>query len=179
MGSAMLAVDTYMLVFRIVHIVAGTIWVGSLFLVVVFIQPVAATMGPAGAPFMSELRRRRLVDFILADAVLTVVGGSFVYWHDWHTYPRFRDWISTSFGATLTVGALLALSVIGIGVLVSRPSIGRLVALGRQVADAGGSASPMVAARIAATQRRLKVAERASLVLTLLAVVAMASARYI
>ncbi len=175
----MLAADVYMVVFRIVHIVSGVVWVGSLFVVVVYIQPIAAAIGPAGTPFMSELRRRRLVDAILAIAVVTVAGGLFVYWHDWHTYPSFGDWISSTFGATLTVGALLAISVIGIGTLVSRPSIGRLVALGRQVAEAGGPPSPEVSAQIAATQRRLMLAERVSLALTLLAAVAMASARYL
>ncbi len=175
----MLASGAYMVVFRIVHIVAGAIWVGSLFVVVAYVQPSAAAIGPAGAPFMSELRRRRLVDVILAVALVTVLGGLFLYWHDWHTYPSFGDWIGSSFGATLSVGALLAISVIGIAVLVTRPSIGRLQALGRQAADTGGAPSPELAAQIGAIQRRLQVAERVSLALTLLAAVAMASARYL
>jgi len=175
----MLAADAFMVVFRIVHIVAGVIWVGSLFVVVVYVQPSAAAIAPAGAPFMAELRRRRLVDVILAVALVTVGGGLFLYWHDWHTYPSFGDWISSTFGATLTVGALFAISVIGVAVLVTRPSIGRLQALGRQVADAGGAPSPELAAQIAAIQQRLKVAEQVSLALTTLAVVAMASARYL
>ena len=89
----MLATDASMVFLRIVHIVTGVIWVGSLFVVVVFVQPSAATLGAAGAPFMSELRRRRFVDVVFIDAVFTVVAGSFLYWHDWHTYPSFGDWI--------------------------------------------------------------------------------------
>ena len=58
-----------MIPLRIVHIVTGVIWVGSLFVVVVFVQPSAATLGPAGAPFMSELRRRRFVDVVFIDAL--------------------------------------------------------------------------------------------------------------
>ncbi len=57
----MLATDASMVILRVVHIVTGVIWVGSLFVVVVFVQPSAAALGPAGAPFMSELRRRRFV----------------------------------------------------------------------------------------------------------------------
>ncbi len=87
------------------HIATGVIWVGSLFVVVVFIQPSAATLGPAGAPFMSELRRRRFVDVVFIDALFTVLAGAFLYWHDWHMYPSFGDWIGSSFGTWLTVGA--------------------------------------------------------------------------
>src|SRR6059058_6296106 len=119
----MLAADAPMVFLRIIHIVTGVIWVGSLFVVVVFVQPSAATVGPAGAPFMSELRRRRFLDVVFIDAVFTVVAGSFLYWHDWHTYPSFGDWIGSHFGAALTVGALLALSGLGIAALVTRPTI--------------------------------------------------------
>ena len=175
----MLSTDAYMVTLRIVHIVTGVIWVGSLFVVVVFVQPSAAALGPAGAPFMSELRRRRFVDVVFIDALFTIAAGSFLYWHDWHTFPSFGDWIGSNFGAALTVGALLAISAIIIAGLVTRPTIGRLVSLGKQVAESGGTPSPELAARIGALQRRLVVAERVSFALVLLAVVAMASARYI
>ena len=175
----MLATDVSMVLLRIVHIVTGVIWVGALFVVVVFVQPSAATLGPAGAPFMSELRRRRFVDVVFVDAVFTVVAGSILYWHDWHTYPSFGDWIASTFGAALTVGALLAISGLGVAASVTRPTIARLVSLGTQVARSGGVPSPESAATIGALQRRLVVAERVSFSLVLLAVVAMASARYL
>lgn len=175
----MLATDPIILTLRIVHIVTGVIWVGSLFVVVVFVQPSAATLGSAGAPFMSELRRRRLVDVVFIDALFTVVAGAFLYWHDWHGYRSFDDWIGSNFGAALTVGALLAISGLGVAALVTRPTIVRLVSLGKQVAESRGTPTPELAARIGALQRRLVVAERVSFALVLLAVVAMASARYI
>ncbi len=175
----MLAADAPMVFLRIVHIVTGVIWVGSLFVVVVFVQPSAATLGAAGAPFMSELRRRRFVDVVFIDALFTVVAGSFLYWRDWHTYPSFGDWLGSSFGASLTVGALLAISGLGVAAIVTRPTIGRLVSLGKQVAESGSTPSPETAAQIGGLQRRLVVAERVSFSLVLLAVVAMASARYL
>jgi uncharacterized membrane protein len=175
----MLASDAYMIVFRVVHIATGVIWVGSLFVVVVFVQPTAGTLGPAGTPFMSELRRRRFVDVVFADAVFTVAAGSFLYWRDWHTYPSFHRWIGSGFGTTLTIGAVLAVSGLTVAATVTRPTIRRLVSLGRRMADSGGTPSPGDAARIGTLQRQLVVAERVSFALVLLAVVAMASARYV
>lgn len=175
----MLAADTSIVLLRIVHIGTGVIWVGSLFVVVFFVQPSAATLGPAAMPFMSELRRRRFVDVVFIDAVFTVVAGAFLYWHDWHLYPSFGDWTATTFGKALTVGALLAISGLGVAGSVTRPTIRRLVEAGQQVATSGGPPAPEVAARIGGLQHRLVVAERVSFTLVLLAVVAMSSARYL
>ena len=175
----MLAIDTSIVILRLVHIVTGVIWVGSLFVVVVFLQPSAAALGPAGAPFMSELRRRRFVDVVFIDALFTVAAGLFLYWRDWHQHPSFGDWVGSSFGASLTVGALLAIAGLGVAASVTRPTIVRLVAVGKQVAESGGPPTPETAARMGGLQRRLVVAERISFSLVLLAVVFMASARYI
>jgi hypothetical protein len=128
---------------------------------------------------MSELRRRRLVDVVFVDALFTVVAGSFLYWHDWHIYPTFNDWIGSSFGVSLTVGALLAISGLAVAATLTRPTIGRLVSLGKQVAESGVAPSSETAEQIGAVWRRLVIAERVSFSLVLLAVVAMASARYI
>jgi hypothetical protein len=128
---------------------------------------------------MSELRRRRFVDVVFIDALFTVAAGLFLYWRDWHQRPSFGDWIGSSMGTALTVGGLLAIAGLGVAASVTRPTIGRLVSLGRQVAEAGAPPPPEMGARIGALQRRLVVAERVSFSLVLLAVVAMASARYL
>jgi hypothetical protein len=176
----MLAASWYMVVFRIVHIGAGIAWVGSVFLFVVFVQPSAAAIAPAGAPFMAELLgKRRMVDRIIALGVLTVIGGLFVYWKDWHEFASFGDWIGSSFGITLTIGAIAALTALAIGVLGTRPNVMRFLALGRQVAESGGPPSPEVAAEMGAIQGRLKIYARVGLALLVVAVVAMAIARYV
>lgn len=176
----MLAVNGFMVVFRIVHILAGVFWVGSVFLFVVYLQPSAAAVGPAGAPFMGELLgKRRLIDGILTLAVISVTGGVLIYWHDWHLYGSFGHWIGSTFGRVLTVGALAAIAAMGIGFSVTRPNVRRLMALGRQVADSGGPPSPEVAAEMGAIQVRLKTYARVSFALLVLAVLAMSTARYL
>jgi hypothetical protein len=175
-----LATSWYMVVFRIVHIGAGVLWVGSVFLFVVYVQPTVAAIAPAGAPFMAELLgKRRLVDRIIALALTTVVAGLFLYWHDWHQYPSFGDWIGSEFGASLTVGFVAAVAALSIGIGVTRPGVARLLALGRQAAEAGGAPAPEVAAEMGTVQGRLRRAARTSLALLLLAVLTMAVARYL
>lgn len=176
----MLATYWFMVVLRIVHIVAGVFWVGSVFLFVTFIQPSAAAIAPAGAPFMTELLgKRRLVDRIIGLAVVTIAAGLVLYWHDWHLLPSFGDWISSRFGATLTVGMLAAISALAIGLAVTRPNLMRFLALGRQVAESGAPPTPEVGAEMGAIQSRLKTAARVSFGLLVVAVLTMSIARYL
>ncbi len=174
----MLAESVYLLVFRIVHIAAGVAWGGAVFLFVVFVQPSAAALGPAAAPFMAELLgKRKLVDWILLVATITIAGGLFLYWHDWHDYGSFGDWVGLTYGLVLTVGALAAIVAFLIGLFGTRPGVTRLMALGRQAAEAGGP-TPELAAEIQRLQARLKVLARTSLAFLAIAVIAMATARY-
>jgi uncharacterized membrane protein len=176
----MLAVSAYLIVFRIVHILAGIAWAGSVFMLVLFVQPTVAAIAPAGAPFMAELLgKRRLVDTLIGLGSTTVIGGLFLYWRDWHDFGSFGTWISSRFGATLTAGAVAAILALAIGIFGTRPNVTRLLSLGRQAAEAGGPPSPEMAAEIARTQVLLRNFARASLGLIVLASLGMAIARYL
>jgi uncharacterized membrane protein len=176
----MVAASAYMTLFRIVHIMAGIAWGGAVYLLVVYVQPSAAAIGPAGAPFMMELLgRRRLVDGLIGLGSATVIGGLFLYWHDWHLYGSFGDWIGSRFGAAITIGAVSAILALGFGIFGTRPNVKRLIAMARQAAEAGGPPSPEVAQEIARTQRLLKIFARTSLGLIALAALAMAIGRYL
>jgi hypothetical protein len=171
--------SVYLIVFRTIHILAGIAWGGAVFLFVVFVSPSAAAIAPAGAPFMRELLvRRRLVDVLLGLATTTIVGGAFLYWHDWDVTGSLGDWIGSSFGAWLTVGMVAAIVAFAIGLLVTRPTVQRMLALGAAIAQAGGEPTPEQGREMQAVQRRLTVAARTSLALIVVAAFTMATARY-
>ena len=176
----MLATSVYMTVFRIVHVLAGIAWGGSVYLLVLYLQPTSAALGPAAAPFMTELLgKRRLVDGIIGLGSATVIGGLFLYWHNWDIYGSFGDWISSRFGASITVGAVCAIVALGFGIFGTRPNVQRLLALGRQAAAAGSPPSPELAQEIARTQRLLKIFARVSFTLIAVAALTMAIGRYL
>jgi uncharacterized membrane protein len=175
----MVAASAFLVTFRIIHIVAGVAWAGSLFLFVVFIQPSSAAIGPAAGPFMQELLvKRRLPDRILALAGVTILGGLVLYWHDWQAYPSFADWIDTRFGLVMTIGGLLAIATAAIGLFGTRPTVGRFMALNRRAAEAVGPPPPELADEIQKTGALLRTLARTSLALLTLSVIAMATARY-
>ena len=57
----MLAANLFMIVFRLLHIVAGVLWVGSAFLFVGFIGPSAAEVGPSAGPILHAAVKKRKV----------------------------------------------------------------------------------------------------------------------
>ncbi len=157
----MIGTSVYMLVFRLIHIAAGVAWAGSVFLFVVFVQPSAAAIAPAGAPFMAELLgKRKLVDRILGLAAATIVGGLFLYWKDWQLYGSLGDWAGSRFGLGLTIGAISAIVAFLIGLLGTRPGVERLMALARQAAAAGRPPTPELRP-IERAQRRVRSNVRA------------------
>ena len=175
----MIAASTYMVVFRILHIAAGVAWAGSVFLFVILVQPSAAAIGPAASPFMMQLLgKRKLVSWLLSLAGTTIAAGLFLYWKDWHDYGGLGDFVSSGFGLGLTLGALAAIGAFLIGLLGTRPNVARLLALAARAAASEGPPPPEVAKEIPKVQARLKALGRTALALIVLAVLAMATARY-
>jgi hypothetical protein len=170
--------DTYMVVLRIVHILAGVFWVGAAFTVILFIQPTAREVGPAAGPFMTHLAgSKRLIDFVLGAGGLTVLAGLLMYWRV--SGGLDPDWIGSATGIALTVGALCAIGALAIGGSVIRPGIVATLAIGREVSARGGPPTPEQATQLQAIQRRSHSAGQVIVPLLIVAVAAMASARYL
>jgi hypothetical protein len=175
----MIGASAYMIVFRILHIGAGVAWAGSVFMLVVLVQPSAAAIGPAASPFMMELlAKRKLISWLLSLAGTTIVAGLFVYWKDWHERASFGDFVSSRFGIALTIGAVAAIGAFLVGLFGTKPNAARLIELVTRAAASEGGPPPEVAQEIPRIQARMKTLARVSFALIVVAVLAMATARY-
>ncbi len=170
--------DAYMVVLRIVHILAGVFWVGAAFTVILFIQSTAREVGPAAGPFMAHLAgKKRLVDFVLSAAALTILAGLLMYWRV--SGGLDGDWIGSAPGLSLTVGAIAAIAAFTLGLTVVRPTIMATLAIGREVAASGGPPTPEQGAQLQAYAHRSKVVGQIIVPLLTIAVIGMAIARYL
>lgn len=175
----MLAAVPFMIVFRLLHIVAGVLWVGFAGLFVGFIGPSAAEVGPSAGPLLhAVVKKRRMPKVITGLAGTTVVAGWIMWLRDMNTFGGLGDWIGSNFGLVLTIGAVLAtISAVQGAIGVGR-NVERMVDLSDRIAASGGPPSPEQQAEIVRLGGKLEKNGKIDLVLLLLAVIAMATARY-
>jgi hypothetical protein len=168
-----------MLVFRIVHIGAAVVWVGMVVFFAVFLTPTASELGPAAFPVMKELVEKRKVPKVIQSiAGVTVIGGLFLYWRDWHAYGGLGNFVGSAFGLTLTVGAISAISAFVVGNFLVAKNVERLIGVGSTVAAAGGPPAPEFVAETQQLAARIRLGSRIVLLLLAITVFAMATARY-
>jgi hypothetical protein len=160
-----------MIVLRLIHMVGGIIWVGGVFFMSFFLIPSLREAGPAGAPVMQGLMKRKifvimpvlgLIVMLVGFRMMQIVAGGFFTDYFWDSAGRWYAYSSVP----VIIGFL-------IGVFVGRPAMLKSQAL---------MASPDKDSRmpeIQALQAKSAGALRATAWLLLLGAVGMAMARYL
>ncbi len=169
--------DPLLVVLRLVHILAGTVWVGTVIFTATLLLPAVGDAGPDGGKVMAALQRRRMLDILPVLALLTLVSGFWMYFRLSGGSP---DFARSRLGMVLGGGGALALVAFLLGVLVMRPSVLRV---GNLMATAGGLPEGAERASLMAEAQRLRQRSAAAgrVVAGLLAVttILMAIARYL
>jgi uncharacterized membrane protein len=165
------------IVLRLVHILSGAFWFGSVFTNFVFVQPAALALGPEGQRVMLHvLRNRRFLDDVLGAAVLTGIAGGILFLRDsGGLQPSF---LFGAYGIGFTVGGVAGLLALLVFVFVGYPTTRRVVAIGSLLEAERRPPSLEEQALLARSQRVLKPLGVVVLVLVGIAAAAMATARY-
>lgn len=126
---------------RLIHILAGVFWVGSVLFFARFLLPTAAALGPAAGPVMEHLARvRRVPQVLLGAGAANILTGLALYWHD---SMGFRaEWLGSTPGMIFGAGAVLSIIAILIGLTVNRPTAERLGSLMGAIPASGGPLRP-------------------------------------
>ena len=168
-----------MIVLRLLHIVAGVLWVGSAFIFVGFIGPSAAEVAPSAGPLLhAAVKKRKVAKVITGLSLVTVVAGWIMWFRDLNQFGSLGNWLSSSFGLVITIGAVLATIASVEGSIGVGRNLERMVDLGDEVAASGGPPSAEQQSQMHRLGGEVEKWGRIDLVLLLLAVAAMATARY-
>ena len=171
----MMTFQTSMLVLRLVHILAGIFWAGSVVVFAAFVYPAARAAGPAGGRLMNQLmERRRLALGFTLSAAFTILSGIAMY--AMIGADSFGSWMRSPMGMTLGVRAIVAIIAAIIGGGVAAPASARLKILATTQPTPPSAAHVAEFARI---QERLGRASATSAVLLVIAATSMAIARYV
>lgn len=133
---------------RLIHIVAGGFWAGSVMLLGWFVAPAARAAGPAAGPFMQALLKRKLTTILITSGVVTVGAGMWLLAIRRPTMSRWQDW-------ALAIGASAALVALIIGIGWQRPTGAKIQAIGAQIASAGSPPTPEQGAEMGRLQAKL------------------------
>jgi hypothetical protein len=165
------------LLLRVVHIVCGVYWAGSLMFAATFLQPSVADVGPDGAKVMQAIVKRRFLDIMPIVAFLTILSGLDLY----RRVSGFNaEWMTSRPGLSLTIGAVAAIVAFIIGVSVIRPTVKRMGSLAHAAQQLPeGSERDAQLAQIQPLRRRSAMAGRWVATLLTVAVIGMAAAKYL
>jgi uncharacterized membrane protein len=168
--------DWLQIVLRVIHIGAGIFWVGSATFLLVFVEPTVRAIGPPGGSFMAHMSQvRKMPRIIAVSAIVTIVAGIWLYWRDTGGFEP--DIITTGPGIGFGIGGLAAIVAFIVGLTMVRPRVERMGALGGAMAS--GPPTPEQGQEMGALQRSLRGISIFSEVLLVIAVVAMAVARFL
>ena len=166
-----------LLTLRLIHILAGALWVGTAVVTAAFLIPTVRSLGPAGGPVMQHITQvRKLPVFFMIAGLLTVLSGIGLY--SIASGGFSNGWMRSGAGTTFGVGGVLALSAMLMGIFVAAPLAKRAAALGAAMAG-GGKPSAEQQAEMKALQAKMARGSAIAASLLVAATCAMAIARYI
>jgi uncharacterized membrane protein len=170
--------DTYMILLRLVHIVTGIFWVGSDLLMVFFVEPTVVALGPSGGAFMQRLTKNtRYAQAMPISALLTVVTGILLFSHVSGDFNR--DWLMSTSGLVLGIGSLAGILAFLDGMIFVGPTINRMEQLGHEMDEQQGPPSGDQLGEMQQLRGRLTRAYQFMIILTMVSIAGMSSARYI
>jgi uncharacterized membrane protein len=158
---------------RIIHIVAGVIWVGGSIVMTFFVGPTVGAIGEPGQKFMSHLvNNLKFSNRMAAASGLTILAGFILYALDARAGAA---WLRSSFAMGLGIGAIFALIGFVSGMMIGR-NIKAMAQLGAQMQ---GEPSSGQLTQMQALQKRQTTVSMISTWAVILATVFMAIARYL
>ncbi|MBI5960636.1 MAG: cytochrome c [Chloroflexi bacterium] len=171
-------IDTFMLVFRLIHIFAGALWFGSGVFMILFLEPTFQSTGRDGLKVMRAFFKTTRFTLVMpVAAITTTIAGLGLYYR---VSDHFNaDWMSSSSGTVLSIGVMAGLAAFVHGASVIGPTTGKLT----KMSDALGSQTEPTTDEQMAALSRLQSSSRlhgwASIVLIIIAMTCMISARYL
>lgn len=161
---------------RLLHVGSGVFWAGAMMFNTLFLLPAMQDAGPEGAKVGAGLARRGFMTVMPLVALLAILSGFYLYWQNSLGSPDyFRSVVAMTYG----VGAVAALAAFVVGITTIRPSMTRAMQLSAGAMQASGADRERMLAE--AGQLRARGAKM-SVVVTwflVIAVIAMAVARYL
>jgi uncharacterized membrane protein len=158
---------------RIIHIVAGVLWVGGTLIMTFFIVPTVGATAEAGQKFVGHLMNNlKFSNRMSAAAGSTILAGLILFGLD---ARAGATWLRSSFAMGLSIGAVFAVVGFISGIMIGRTTK-EMAQLGAQMQE---RPTPDQLTQMQVIRKRQATFSTISATTLLLAIVFMAIARYL
>jgi len=165
--------NTLIIVLRLIHIIGGAFWFGSILLLVFFIVPSIRATAETGQKFLSYFLTKTLFGRVLGlSAILTSLAGASLYWIDSRGFAS--GWMTSGPGWGFGIGGIFGI----IALIVGNRFGSNLMVLGETALQIQGSPTPEQMDKIQVAQKQLGVLVPISTFALIIALICMATARY-
>jgi mono/diheme cytochrome c family protein/uncharacterized membrane protein len=172
------SVDLYMIVFRLLHIFGGVVWLGSGFFTIAFLQPAVTGSGLDGQRFMQSFFKNTKFEIAMPlSGLITTIAGLALYHRVSDGFNA--DWMGSAAGVVLSIGSVAGIAAFLHGSTAIGPVTRQMTALMKVIGEQGTPPSEDQMGQMRALTAKTRLHGTISVGLMILAVVCMGSARYL
>lgn len=168
--------DWLLIVLRIVHVVGGIFWVGSMVFVAHFLVPAVGDAGPDGGKVMIALSKRNFMNIMPLVALVTILAGLWLYWK---ASAGSSAYFASAPAKAYGFGAVCALAAFVIGMTITRPAMVNGIKLSQAAMGAASPEKEELMAKAMVLRTRGAKAGKAIAGLLLITALMMAVGRYV
>lgn len=169
--------DSALIIARVVHVLSGVFWAGTMVFVAAFLFPAVRDAGPEGGKVIAGLAKHHFLTVMPIIAILSMLSGFWLYWRVSLGFgPAF---MRSGPGMAYGIGGAAAVLAFIIGVTMVRPGMKKALELSQSAANAGASEREAMLAKAQALRvRGGKLGNWVAMLLGI-AALAMAVGRYV
>ena len=159
---------------RILHIVGGTVWAGGAVYVAFILSPNLDRLGPDIRGSVMKAVSRATTSLLTGAGTITIFAGIALTLRMRQNF--FTTWFNSEWGWAIFTGMVISIAAIGLGGIVGA-NVKRLAKLSSEIEGRSPSNEEMT--NMSAMSKRISYISKISAVLVIIALITMASARYL
>lgn len=162
---------------RLLHIVFGTVWVGSNLFMAIFIYPAVKRSGAIGNQFIPFLPKTNNMPMVmtLSGLIAIVTGAWIIYYQSGFSWAYF----TSNFGMCILIGGILGIIAFFNGLFYIKPRGTKIDEIATRIAKSGNPPTQEDISQIGALSNSIVKATNFEAVILFLCLVFMGLARYI
>jgi len=159
---------------RILHIVGGTVWAGGAVYVAFILSPHLDRLGPDIQGSVMKAVSKASTSILTGAGTITIFAGIALTLRMRQNF--FTTWFNSEWGWAIFTGMVISIVAIGLGGMVGA-TVKRLTTLSSEIE--GRHPSNEDTSNMAAMSKKIRYISKISAVLVIIALITMASARYL